>query len=125
MPLAGITCVPQLVDSCLAGRRTTLSWPGGTALRSAAIGKIPFVGAKKRQTMGKIMRERERAEKRALKKEKKDEKKIAAAAEREAAALGYPIARYEETDEEETSVPGLTDEVPPVIVERADDRAAS
>ena len=74
--------------------------------------------------MGKIMRERERAEKRALKKERKDEKKIAAAAEREAEALGYPITRYEETDEGETSVPGLTDEVPPVAAERADDRAA-
>jgi hypothetical protein len=47
------------------------------------------MGAKKRQTMGKIMRERERAEKRALKQEKKDEKKIAAAAAREAEALGY------------------------------------
>jgi uncharacterized membrane protein YkoI len=49
------------------------------------------MGAKKRQTMGKIMRERERAEKRALKQEKKDEKKIAAAAAREAEALGYPV----------------------------------
>ncbi|MDP9491549.1 MAG: hypothetical protein M3P42_05020 [Actinomycetota bacterium] len=85
------------------------------------------MGAKKRQTMGKIMRERERAEKRALKKEKKDEKKIAAAAEREAEALGYPIARYEDSDGD-SSVPGLMDEVPPAIVERAvesaDDRAA-
>lgn len=41
--------------------------------------------------MGKIMRERERAEKRALKQEKKDEKKIAAAAAREAEALGYAV----------------------------------
>ena len=86
------------------------------------------MGAKKRQTMGKIMRERERAEKRALKKERKDEKKIAAAAEREAEALGYPIARYEDSDDGDSSVPGLMDEVPRAVVERAvesaDDRAA-
>jgi hypothetical protein len=37
--------------------------------------------SKNRQTMGKITRERERAERRALKQEKKDEKKRAAAAE--------------------------------------------
>jgi len=36
---------------------------------------------KNRQTMGKITRERERAERRALKLEKKEEKKLAAAAE--------------------------------------------
>ncbi len=36
---------------------------------------------KKRQTMGKITRERELRERRALKQEKKDEKKLAAAAE--------------------------------------------
>ena len=41
------------------------------------------MGAKKRQTMGKIIRERERAEKRARKQEKKDEKKAAALAARE------------------------------------------
>ena len=81
------------------------------------------MGAKKRQTMGKIMRERERAETRAMTKEKKDEKKLAAAAEREAAALGYPITRYEESDEPDTSIPGLTDEVPAASVESADDRA--
>jgi hypothetical protein len=81
------------------------------------------MGAKKRQTMGKIMRERERAEKRALKKEKKDEKKLAAAAEREAEALGYPIARYEESDESDQSIPGLNDEVPAAAVETAEDRA--
>jgi hypothetical protein len=70
------------------------------------------MGAKKRQTMGKIMRERERAEKRALKKEKKDEKKIAAAAAREAEALGYPIAAREDGDETDPGIPGLHDEVP-------------
>ena len=48
------------------------------------------MGAKKRQTMGKIIRERERAEKRARKQEKKDEKKAAAAAGREAEAAGIP-----------------------------------
>jgi hypothetical protein len=36
---------------------------------------------KNRQTMGKITRERERKERRALKQEKKNEKKLAAAAE--------------------------------------------
>lgn len=40
------------------------------------------MGAKKRQTMGKLIRERERAEKRARKQEKKDEKKALAAAVR-------------------------------------------
>ena len=49
--------------------------------------------------MGKIMRERERAEKRALKQEKKDEKKMAAAAAREAEALGYPISARDDGDE--------------------------
>ena len=62
--------------------------------------------------MGKIMRERERAEKRALKKEKKDEKKIAAAAAREAEALGYPVAGPDDADETDSGVPGLNDEVP-------------
>jgi hypothetical protein len=41
------------------------------------------MAAKKRQTMGKLMRERERAEKRARKQEKKDAKKAAALAARE------------------------------------------
>lgn len=82
------------------------------------------MGAKKRQTMGKIMRERERAEKRALKQEKKDEKKMAAAAAREAEALGYPVAAPEEGDENGSSVPGLKDEVPAGALESADDRAA-
>jgi hypothetical protein len=38
------------------------------------------LGAKKRQTMGKMIRERERAEKRARKQEKKEERKAAALA---------------------------------------------
>jgi hypothetical protein len=42
--------------------------------------------AKKRQTFGKIQRERERAEKRARKQEKKDERKAAALAEAEGTA---------------------------------------
>jgi hypothetical protein len=50
------------------------------------------MAAKKRQTMGKIRRERERAEKRALKQEKKEQKKAAAAALREAEAAGMPLA---------------------------------
>ena len=60
------------------------------------------MGAKKRQTMGKIMRERERAEKRARKQEKKDEKK--AVREAEAAGIAFP-ATDEESDE-----PGEPDE---------------
>jgi hypothetical protein len=47
--------------------------------------------AKKRQTFGKMQRERERAEKRARKQEKKDERKAAAAAERDAEAAGMPF----------------------------------
>jgi hypothetical protein len=43
------------------------------------------MGAKKRQTMGKLIRERERAEKRARKLEKKEAKKALAAMENEAA----------------------------------------
>ena len=49
--------------------------------------------AKKRQTFGKIVRERERAEKRARKQEKKLERKLAAAADSQAEALGYPVVR--------------------------------
>ncbi len=45
---------------------------------------------KNRQTMGKITRERERAERRALKLEKKEEKKLAAAAE-SAAGVETPL----------------------------------
>lgn len=82
------------------------------------------MGAKKRQTMGKIMRERERAEKRALKQERKDEKKIAAAAAREAEALGYPVAAPQDAAEDGSSVPGLKDEVPAGAIETAEDRAA-
>jgi hypothetical protein len=41
------------------------------------------MAAKKRQTMGKLIRERERAEKRARKQEKKEAKKAAALAARE------------------------------------------
>ena len=49
------------------------------------------MGAKKRQTMGKIIRERERAEKRARKQEKKDEKKATAVA---AAELGISVEEF-------------------------------
>jgi hypothetical protein len=48
------------------------------------------MAAKKRQTIGKLMRERERAEKRERKQQKKEEKKAAAAAQREAEAAGLP-----------------------------------
>jgi hypothetical protein len=49
------------------------------------------VGAKKRQTMGKLMRERERAEKRARKQEKKDARKAAAAGIEDVEAAGIPF----------------------------------
>ncbi|MBA2360737.1 MAG: hypothetical protein H0V79_07400 [Actinobacteria bacterium] len=66
------------------------------------------MGAKKRQTMGKIMRERERAEKRALKKEKKDGKKAEEVARREAEALGIPYVGAAEVDEGENwNDPGI------------------
>lgn len=45
------------------------------------------VVAKKRQTFGKMQRERERAEKRARKQEKKEERKAAAAAASEEGTL--------------------------------------
>jgi hypothetical protein len=48
--------------------------------------------AKKRQTFGKIQRERERAEKRARKLEKKEERKATALA---AAELGISVEEYE------------------------------
>jgi hypothetical protein len=49
--------------------------------------------AKKRQTFGKMVRERERAEKRLRKQEKKAERKLEAAADSQAQALGYPVIR--------------------------------
>lgn len=51
--------------------------------------------AKKRQTFGKIQRERERAEKRARKQEKKEEKKAAAIA---AAELGITVEELAERE---------------------------
>lgn len=56
--------------------------------------------AKKRQTFGKIQRERERAEKRARKLEKKEEKKATALA---AAELGLTVEEY-------TALEGRTEE---------------
>ena len=59
--------------------------------------------------MGKIIRERERAEKRALKKEKKDEKKAMAVAQKEALALGLPwppVEHGENGDEPELGEDG-------------------
>jgi hypothetical protein len=58
--------------------------------------------AKKRQTFGKMQRERERAEKRARKQEKKDEKKAMAIA---AAELGISVEEYAERE-------GLTPDEP-------------
>jgi hypothetical protein len=51
--------------------------------------------AKKRQTFGKMQRERERAEKRARKQEKKDERKAAAVA---AAELGISVEELAELE---------------------------
>jgi hypothetical protein len=52
---------------------------------TAATGTVEAMGAKKRQTMGKLIRERERAEKRARKQEKKEAKKALAAMQHEGA----------------------------------------
>jgi hypothetical protein len=60
------------------------------------------MAAKKRQTMGKMMRERERAEKRARKQEKKEQKKADALAARQA---DTPIAAQADDD-------GQNDETP-------------
>lgn len=60
------------------------------------------MAAKKRQTMGKMMRERERAEKRARKQEKKDAKKAAALAALEPTAV----------DTAQTDGSGQNDETP-------------
>jgi hypothetical protein len=66
------------------------------------------MSGKKRQTMGKLMRERARAEKRALKQEKKDEKKADAIARREAEALGIPyVGRDEAAEGENWNSPGF------------------
>jgi hypothetical protein len=58
--------------------------------------------AKKRQTFGKIQRERERAEKRARKQEKKEEKKAAALA---AAELGITVEELAEREARGTNGP--------------------
>jgi hypothetical protein len=56
--------------------------------------------AKKRQTFGKMQRERERAEKRARKQEKKDEKKAAAlAAAEDGGATDLKDPDVDETDD--------------------------
>ena len=55
-------------------------------------------GAKKRQTMAKMARERAVKEKRALKAEKREAKKQAAADAREAEALGIPIEPAEDEE---------------------------
>lgn len=49
------------------------------------------MGAKKRQTMGKMIRERQRADKRARKQERKEEKKAVALA---AAEAGLTVEEY-------------------------------
>lgn len=62
-------------------------------------GTVLVVGAKKRQTMGKLMRERERAEKRARKQEKKDARKAAAAGIEDVEAAGIPFTPPPDTAE--------------------------
>jgi hypothetical protein len=52
----------------------------GVSTVAGVYAKEARLGAKKRQTMGKMIRERERAEKRARKQEKKEERKAAALA---------------------------------------------
>jgi hypothetical protein len=59
------------------------------------------MAAKKRQTMGKLMRERERAEKRARKLEKKEAKKAA----REGGAVDPAQAETNGQDDENAPVP--------------------
>jgi hypothetical protein len=80
------------------------------------------MAAKKRQTMGKLMRERERAEKRARKQEKKDAKKAAALAEREGEGVDPTQAdRYDLNDD------GTNGETPLTrgLDERIDEPSAS
>lgn len=69
--------------------------------------RYPTGVAKKRQTFGKIQRERERAEKRERKLEKKQEKKAAALAEAEAAGdeAEAPEAEEPGADQELASTP--------------------
>lgn len=97
MDAAGVLTLLSLVDSVenvfpsLGENDTWLpappksggSWP---SWRAAPLPCEPV--AKKRQTFGKIQRERERAEKRARKLEKKEEKKAQAA---QAAELGITV----------------------------------
>jgi hypothetical protein len=63
--------------------------------------------AKKRQTFGKIQRERERAEKRARKQEKKDEKKAVALAAEE---LGLTVEEYNELEGRAPEQPGADED---------------
>jgi hypothetical protein len=71
------------------------------------------MGAKKRQTFGKMQRERDRAEKRARKQEKKDEKKAIAIA---AAEAGLTVEEFilrtrppeERAAEEESTLPTIS-----------------
>ena len=66
------------------------------------------MGAKKRQTMGKIIRERERAEKRARKQEKKDEKKATALA---AAELGITVEELAEREGRSAETPASEEDL--------------
>ena len=63
-------------------------------------GTVTPMAGNKRQTFGKMQRERERLEKRARKQAKKEEKKIAAAADAQAEALGYYVPRDDELEPE-------------------------
>jgi hypothetical protein len=92
MQVAGIPCILYLwkvAKSCTNDSREV-------ARTAAVAGTVPGMAAKKRQTMGKLIRERERAEKRARKQEKKEAKKALAAMEAEA-----PQPEVAEADAEE------------------------
>ena len=60
--------------------------------------------AKKRQTFGKMQRERERAEKRARKQEKKEERKAAALAAAEAGVGEDPATPEDTSDPEQAEI---------------------
>jgi hypothetical protein len=68
------------------------------------------MAAKKRQTMGKLMRERERAEKRARKQEKKEAKKAAALAAREGGTVDPAQAETNGQNDETGLTPNLEPE---------------
>jgi hypothetical protein len=69
------------------------------------------MAAKKRQTMGKLMRERERAEKRARKQEKKEAKKAAALAAHEGGVVDPAEAESNGQNNEAPLTQGLDEPI--------------